>query len=358
MQRVSRIAKVLRVLRRTFHQRTGKRRLDLNQIEHRIICSFYRKIAADLGLNAYDIGRVHCIAGHGKSFRIWGCTTEFDTYPLYGITEDKVLVKKLFRDRGIPVPEGRAFQWNDRSAGIEYALSLGRPCVAKPASDTSSGKGVTADMTTRREIAHAFRFAGLFAPQVLVEEFVPGDNYRFLIYKGKCLSVLRRELPAVIGNGSSTVRDLVKDENRNRIQHSDWRDGDPLWMPLPINSGALRHLKRQGIEWRSVPRLGEQVYLAGESSYGFGCTYTEVLGKTHAGQISAAEDAARLVGMTVAGVDIVSPDIEAAAFNILEINISPGLEAHYVIRNPEDLTDPIRTILTDFFEIDGTGLVG
>jgi cyanophycin synthetase len=356
MRPTGKTAKILRVLRRTYHQRTGTRRLDLGQIEHRIICSLYRKSAADLGLEAYDIGRVLCISGGGKLFRVWGCTTEYDTYPLYGITEDKVLVKNLFRDHGIPVPEGRAFQWSDWLAGIEYGLSLGRPCVAKPASDTSSGKGVTANVTTRSEIAHAVRFAGLFAPQVLVEEFIPGDNYRFLIYKGKCLSVLRRELPAVTGDGTTTVRDLVRNENRNRIQHSDWSDGDPLRMPLPINNSALRHLKRQGLEWNSVPRLGKQVDLAGESSFGLGCTYTEVLGRTHADQIRGAEEAARLIGMTVAGVDIVSPNIEANTYCVLEINISPGLEAHYVIRNPEELTEPILTILKDYFAIGERGL--
>jgi cyanophycin synthetase len=344
-------ARIRRVLRRTYHQRTGASHLDLGQIEHRIITSLYRKTATELGLQAYEMGRALCIEGRGKRFRIWQCTTELDTFPCAVITEDKVLTKALFKERGIPVPEGRAFDWSDESSGIEYALSLGRPCVLKPASDTSSGKGVAARLTTRREITRAFRFAGLFSPQVLIEEFIEGENYRFLIYMGKCLSVLRRELPQVTGNGTSTVRELVEAENRSRIQTSDWHDGDPYLMPLPMNAGALRILREQGLDWRRVPKAGQQVHLAAESSYGLGCAYTEVIGKTHPDQLKSAEEAAQCMGVKLAGLDIISPDIEASAHSVLEINISPGIEIHSMVGNPEQMTHPIRTILKDYFEI-------
>jgi len=343
------ITRILRVLRRTFYQRSSMKHEALDQIEHRMACSLYRRTAAELGLDAYDIGRVMCIEGRGKRFRVWGCTSEFDNHPLYGITEDKVLIKNLFKDRGLPVPEGRAFDWRDRSAGIQYALSLRRPCVVKPASDTSSGKGVATELTRRSDIARAFRFAGLFSPQVLIEEFVFGDNYRFLIYKGKCVSVLRRELPAVTGDGRATVRELAEIENRNRIQCSDWREGDPQWMRLPTGTTASRYLKRQGLSWRYVPKRGEQIVLSGMANFAFGCTYSEVLGRTHPGQIHGAEEAARFIGITIAGVDIVSPNIEEPAYQILEINIGPGLEIHYALRNPEEAKDPVRIILKDIF---------
>jgi cyanophycin synthetase len=348
-------ASMMRFLRRAYHERSGAQRLDVSQIEQRMLCSLYRKAAAELGLDAYEIGQALCIAGGGKRFRIWGCSTDLDTCPLYMITEDKLLIKSLFREHGIAVPEGRAFDWRDQSAGVDYALSLGRPCVTKPASQTSSGKGVATLLTTRSDIARAFRFAGLFAPQVLVEEFISGDNYRFLIYKGKCLSVLRRELPTVTGNGASTVLELAEAENRKRIQSSDWREGDALRIPMAVNAAASRHLKRQGLDLKSVPGPDEQVHLAGASNYGFGCTYTEVLAKTHPEQIRAAVEAAKFIGMTIAGVDIVSANIEAPNYHILEINVSPGLELHYMLRNPEEMKHPIRTILTDYFEIGETG---
>ncbi len=347
----SKIPAITRAVQKNYHHRTVERRFDEPQIEHRMSRSLYRKAAADLGLEAYDIGRVFCIAGKGKRFRIWVSTSELDNHPLSAITEDKVLISALFREHGIHVPEGRAYDWRDQSAGIEYALSLGRPCVVKPASDTTGGKGVTTLVTKRSDIARAFRYAGLFAENVLIEEFISGDNYRFLIYKGKCISVLRRELPEVTGNGASTVRELVEQENRNRIKNSEWSDGDPFWMPIPINASALRHLNGQGFNWNSVPPQGEKIHLSGTANFGFGCTYSEVLRKTHPDQIRAAEEATGAVGMIIAGVDIVSPDIEAPAYHILEINTAPGIEIHYAVRNPKEMTDPIRTILTDYFEI-------
>ena len=318
----------------------------------------YRKTAGDLGLEVHEMGEALCITGHGKTFHTWGTATDLDTNPLYMITEDKLFIRTLFKEQGFSVPEGRAFDWRDRSGAVQYALSLGRPCVVKPASFTSSGKGVTTRLTARRDITRAFRFAGLFAPQVLIEEFIPGDNYRFLIYKNKCLSVTRRELPAVIGNGAGTVLELARDENRNRIQNAEWREGDPNWIPLPIDSSALRHLKRQGFDWKYVPRAGEKVQLWGAANYAFGTTYTEVLDRIHPHQIHAAEQAAAAIGMTIAGVDFISPDIEAPGHHILEINVAPGISNNYTIRNPEEMKDPVRTILTDYFGIVGAGSPG
>jgi cyanophycin synthetase len=310
----------------------------------------YRKTAAELGLEFREIGDSLCISGRGKTFHIWGTSTDLDTNPLYMITEDKLLIRNLFKEQGFSVPEGRAFDWSDRPAGVEYALALGRPCVVKPAGFTSSGKGVTTRLTTRSDIARAFRFAGLFAPQVLIEEFIPGDNYRLLIYKGKCISVLRRELPAVLGNGTSTILELAKAENRNRIKSSDWHEGEPIWIPMPIDNSALRHLKRQGLDWNYVPRAGEQIQLYGAANFSFGTTYTEVLDRAHPDQIRAAEEAAKLIGMTIAGVDFVSPNIEAPGYHILEINVAPGIGNNYTIHNPGQMKDPVRTILTDYFD--------
>jgi len=341
----------LRILRRTYHERRGAQPLDASQIDRTMLSVLYRKAAADLGLEVYEIGQALCISGRGKTFHTWGFSTDLDTSPLYMITEDKLLIRNLFKEQGFSIPEGRAFDWRDQSEAVEYALSLGRPCVVKPASFTSGSKGVTTRLATRSDIARAFRFAGLFAHQVLIEEFIPGHNYRFLIYKGKCISVLQRDLPAVVGDGASTVLELAEEENRNRIKRSNWQEGDPPWIPLPTDAAALLHLKRQGFDWKYAPKAGEQVEVWGASSFAFGTTFTEVLDRVHPDQIRAAVQAAGAIRMTIAGVDIISSDIEGPRHHILEINVSPGLKIHYVIRNPEEMKDPIRTILKDYFEI-------
>lgn len=344
-------ARIGRKLRRTYH-RLRTRPSALDRMSDEFIYSLYRRAAANLGLDAYVVGRVPCLAGHGKMFHIWECTTEFDTFALYTIVEDKILIRQLFQDKGFAIPEGRAFAWQDVSAGVAYALSLGRPCVMKPAIESGGGKGVTTRLTKRADIARAFRFAGLFSAQVLIEEFLPGDCYRFLVYKGRCLSVLQRHLPTVVGDGVSTVRQLVDAENRKRHIPQEWREGDPFFnYPVPTDAAALRHLRRQGRHWDSILVRGESLHLAGPSNLSFGCTYSEVLHKTHPALIRIAEQAANSLGMTIAGLDIIAPNIEAPAYHILEINIGPGIDIHYALTNPDKATDPIHTILTDYFEI-------
>lgn len=347
--------RVGRMLRRTYYQRFAKEPYELERLSYEFICSLYRKTAAQLGLETYMVGRVLCVAGRGKLFHIWECTTSLDNFALFTITEDKILIKKLFKESGLAVPEGRAFAWHDFSAGVQYAVSLGRPCVIKPAIESGGGKGVTTRLIERADIARAFRFAGIFSAQVLIEEFLAGDCYRFLIYKGRCLSVLRRELPTVTGNGVSTVRELVEAENLNRRLPPDAHEGDRFIYPMPIDSGASRQLRRQGRGWNSVLEHGEKLHLAGPSSVTYGCTYAEVLHQTHPELIRAAEQAAHSLGMKIAGVDIIAPRIDAPTYNILEINIGPGIDIHYLVANRDQATDPIRTILTDYFEMGEAG---
>ena len=351
-------ARIWRAMSRTYHQRTGKKPYDLIRIEREFLSSLYLKAAARLGLEVHEIGRVLRFSANGKLFHVWKTTTELDHFPFYAITEDKVLVRKLFQESGFAVPEGCDFGWQDHSAAVAYALSLGRPCVIKPAMETSGGLGVTTRLTKRAEIARAFRYAGLFAHQVLVEEFLPGDSYRFLVHKGRCLSVLRRELPTVTGNGVSTVKELVEAENCNRPLAPDWHVGDPLSVPMPIDSAASRHLKRQGVGWKSIPRSGEKVHLASASNLAFGCTYSEVLQKTHPELIRMSEQAAASLGLQIAGVDIIAAHIDAPEGHIIEINIAPGIEAHYMVTNPADATDPIGAFLTDYFELGKANTLG
>jgi len=345
-------ARVWRALRRSYHQRIEKKPYDLDRIDNDFVAALYRETAAKLGLDVHEKGRVVCIEGRGKMFHVWQTTTELDHFPSYAITEDKVLTKKLFKESGFAVPEGRVFAWQDHSAGVAYALSLGCPCVIKPAMETSGGKGISTRLSERADIARAFRYAGLFSHQVLVEEFLAGDCYRFLVYKGRCLSVLRRDLPTVTGNGVSTVKELAEEENRNRRISPDWQPGDPLSIPVPVDSAALRHLRRQGLGWKSVPAPGQKVHMAGASNLPFGATLTEVLHQTHPDLLRVAEQATNSLGLQIAGVDIIATDIAAAACHILEINIAPGTKIHYMLTNPDEAADPIRTILADYFEID------
>jgi cyanophycin synthetase len=261
----------------------------------------------------------------------------------------------LFEQGRLPVPQGRSFSCEEPARAIEFALALRRPCVVKPAFDTSGGLGVTINLTDRKRIRSAFEFVSVYARQILVEEMIPGDSYRFLVYKGQCLSVVRREAARIVGSGKESVRRLVERENGGRIQRNVWTPGDPTAMPIQVDKKNAACLREQGMDWDSVPGEGQPVNLAPLGNIRTGGTFLEMTEQANPEAVRAAETAAEIVGLTLAGVDIISEDIQSPRFYLLEINTTPYIPMHYFTCNPEQGRDPIRVYLADFFGLPARG---
>jgi len=343
------LRRLYRRTRRALYALSQRQSVDVDQHNKRIVCALYTQIAKDLGLQVSMAGRVVCITRAGRTFRLLDASTDFDTWPACAICGDKTTCRELFERHALRVPRGKTFPSNDVAGAVEFALSLQKPCVVKPAFDTSGSKGVTLNVRSPRQIRRAVRHAGLFCEAILVEEFIPGNNYRFLVYKGRCLSVVLRQLPHVIGNGRDAIRTLVAHANTTRIRKSDWSPGDPVLMPLRLDRSARRLLRMQALSIDSVPPLGHVVPLAESCGFRFGASYLDVTDHVHPTLLAASVKAAAAVGVELAGVDIISSDVTSENYYINEINTTPGIDVHYIISNTGSCKDPIRTILKDYF---------
>ena len=263
--------------------------------------------------------------GYGiRSRRIWTAETDRTSAIAETISRDKDLTKSLLQSCGVPVPEGRLV--NSPADAWDAAEDIGIPVVVKPY-DGNHGRGVFTNLMTRDEIEAAYTAAIEEGSGVIVERFVRGSEHRLLIVGGKLVAAARGETATVIGDGKSTINELID------LQiNIDPRRGAAEEFPLDVidlskNSVPLHEITRQGFTPDSVPPAGREVLVVRTGNHT--CDITD---KVHPSVADSASLAARIVGLDIAGVDLVCEDISRPLAEqhgaIVEVNAGPGLLMH------------------------------
>jgi cyanophycin synthetase len=263
--------------------------------------------------------------GYGaRQRRIWTAETDQTSAISESISSDKDLTKRLLQSCGVPIPEGRIVDGVEDA--WEAAQDIGIPVVVKP-SDANHGRGVSTDLKTREEVEAAYRMADEEGSDVMVERFVRGEEHRLLIVGGKLVAAAKGELATVTGDGVSNVTQLI-----NTQLNTDPRRGENEEFPLSLitydeDPTILLVLERQGLTPESVPPADKTVLVQSRGNLAFDCT-----DEVHPQVAAAASLAARIVGLDIAGVDLVAKDIsrplEEQGGAIVEVNAGPGLLMH------------------------------
>ncbi len=270
--------------------------------------------------------------GYGaRSRRIWTAETDRTSAIAETISRDKDLTKTLLQACGVPVPEGRLV--DGPADAWEAANDIGLPVVVKPY-DGNHGRGVFTNLMTRDEVEAAYAAAIEEGSGVIVERFVRGSEHRLLVVGGKLIAAARGETAAVIGDGQSTINELI-----DRQINSDPRRGAAEEFPLDViilgeNPVALHEVARQGFAPDSVPVAGREVLVIRTGNHT--CDITDLVHPDTADMVSLA---ARIVGLDIAGVDLVCEDISRPLDEqrgaIVEVNAGPGLLMHLKPANGE-----------------------
>jgi len=241
------------------------------------------------------------------------------------IAQDKDLTKKLLLAAGVPVPTGRPV--TDTDDAWAAALQVGLPVVVKPL-DGNQGKGVTVNIVTREHLDIAFHAAAEYGA-VLVEKFLPGNDFRLLVVGNKLVAASRREPPQVLGDGLHTVRELVD------IVNQDPRRGEGHATSLTkirFDEIAVARLAVQDLTPESIPARGRRVILRNNANLSTGGTATDVTSDVHPEVAARAVAAAQMIGLHICGVDVVCESVlkplEAQNGGVVEVNAAPGLRMH------------------------------
>ncbi|NNE85889.1 MAG: ATP-grasp domain-containing protein [Alphaproteobacteria bacterium] len=255
------------------------------------------------------------------------------------LSSNKSLTGRLLSEIGLPVPEQRVV--TTRQQAVQAAEQIGYPVVLKPL-DSDFGRGVSVGLEDSKSVATAFARAQQYRRSVLVESFIAGDDHRMLVINGKLIATAKRKPAHVTGDGRQTVEELIEEANR-----SPWRGIKRLrWLPrLGFDEETKRMLSKVGYERGSVPTLGKIVQLRNASNLSAGGTSTDVTDQVHPDNRELAISAAAAMGIDIAGVDFITPDISRSYREvggaICELNTTPGLNPHIAIDSPpRDIAGP------------------
>ncbi len=292
--------------------------------------------------------------GYGnRSRRIWTAETDQTPAIAESIAGDKDLTKRLLGSCGVPVPEGRVV--DSPADAWEAAEDIGLPVAVKPV-DANHGRGVSLDLKTREEVEAAYPLAEAEGSGVMVERFIPGNEHRLLVVGGRVVAAARGESVWVTGDGRSTIAELIETQINVDPRRGPEEDYPLDKIVLDQMPGVVLEIERQGFRPDSVPGAGQRVLI--QPNGNVACDVTDRL---HPQVAATAALAARIVGLDVAGIDLVAQDIsrplEEQGGAIVEVNAGPGLLMH--LKPAEGAPRPVGKAIVDhlFPDLESSGRI-
>ena len=263
------------------------------------------------------------------------------------IASDKNLTNRLLDAAGLPVPKSEVVSTSDEA--VAAAHRIGFTCVVKPL-DGNHGRGVALDLRSDEDVRKGF--AGAITQtrsgDVVVETYIFGNDYRCLVIGGKVAAIAQRVPASVVGDGAHTVQQLVD------ITNADPRRGighEKVLTRINVDAAAIELVEEQGFTMAAVPPEGTRVKLALTGNMSTGGTSIDRTMEAHPDNVEIAEMAALVVGLDVAGIDFICPDITVPVREtggaIVEINAAPGfrMHTHPTEGEPQYVAKPVIDLL-------------
>ncbi|MDB5699698.1 MAG: cyanophycin synthetase, partial [Alphaproteobacteria bacterium] len=284
--------------------------------------------------------------GHGRhQQRIRASITGNSSLVAVELAGDKDLTKKMLDQSGVPVPRGMVVR--DVEEAVRQAKKLRYPLVTKPL-DGNHGRGVTIGIANEEQLRFGFAAAAGHSPRVIVERYFAGNDHRILVIGGKMVACAERVPAHVIGDGVRTIAQLVDEVNRDpRRGHGH----EKVMTRIKIDAHVVEFLQRSNRTVETVPAAGEQVMLRATANLSTGGTAVDRTDVIHPDNAEIARRAAAIIGLDVAGIDFIAPDIRRSVREtgggVIEVNAAPGFRMHIEPSEgaPRDVARPVIDML-------------
>ena len=274
-------------------------------------------------LNKYSL----CQIGYGASQKRIQATVTSETSSIgVEIACDKEDTKHLLEQAEVPVPKGEIIK---TERGLEDAVDyIKYPIVIKPING-NHGRGITINIKNWDDAVKAMHEAKKISNSVIVEKYITGDDYRLLVINYKLVAAALRTPAHVIGDGIQTIQQLID------VVNSDPRRGyghEKVLTQIKVDDMTLDLIKAKDYTLETVLPKGEEMRLKETANLSTGGTAKDVTDSVHPDNIFMAERIAKIIGLDICGIDIMTNDmsipIEDVGGAVLEVNAGPGFRMH------------------------------
>ncbi len=240
---------------------------------------------------------------------------------------DKESTKRILADSGVPVPRGTVVNFFDE---LEDAIELvgSYPIVIKPL-DGNHGRGITTDIRTWEEAEAAYDRARQISRSLIVERYYVGRDHRVLVIDGKFVAVAERVPAHVVGDGKSTIMELLEKTNQDP-KRGDGHDN--VLTKIELDHTSYKLIERQGYKDNSILPEGQVCYLRATANLSTGGIAIDRTDEIHPENVWLAQRIVKIIGLDIAGIDIVTTDIGRPLREVdgvvVEVNAAPGFRMH------------------------------
>ena len=287
--------------------------------------------ARERGIPAARVGVAHVRIGEGRFQTMFrSASTTATSYAATRLSINKRLTNRRLKELRLPVP--KQLRATTPQKAVLAAEKIGYPVVVKPTKG-SRGSGITVGAKTPGEVRDAFHKASIKKPDVVIEQFLEGDDHRLLVVGDRCVAAVKRIPPSIFGDGKLSIAELI-----DQLNQDPFRDNFRMFQ-LANDTELESHLERYGYQHGDVLEQGVQLPLRSVSNVSKGGIPIDVSDEVHPLNKDAAVRAAHGMGLDVAGVDIIATDISKPYTEtggcINEVNARPGLDLHRFPRHGE-----------------------
>ncbi len=258
---------------------------------------------------------------------------------------DKEETKRLLSKAYVPVPEGLGVYSEDELR--EAINEIGFPVVIKPV-DGNHGRGITTNINTIDQAIEAFKLAKTISRELIVERYISGDDFRFLVINYKLVAVAKRTPAMVMGDGVSSVKKLIEATNADPNRGEGH---EKVLTAISIDTVTETVLRNKNLSLDSIIPLGEILYLKDTANLSTGGTSTDVTDQVHPQNVFMAERIARLLNLDICGIDVVAADVTVPITvengGVVEVNACPGFRMHLKPSKglPRNVAEPVMDML-------------